>query len=308
MRLPVAIAVLALTGCASVDLAPVVGREPMDLRAETLACALEAAPGTVGFGASTIRSIRVDEAGLSLTIDVPAGEPRGVAVWIHGYMASSESTFGARERLAEAGFVVVSPDLPGHGGSAGIVADIDDFHEYGQSVAAVMLAATGAFEGPVVVVAHSLGAAAFLESRRVNEVPVAGVVLLAPLLRLRGQGVLRLGAALTGPFMKVLPGGIARGWFEAFVRWHRSLDGLPVLEAPVLLVASGRDSVIDARFAARLLGDKVRELETIIVAGLDHWEAERRPGSDALWIPVLRFLDQASGDRSLEFTLEGDEE
>jgi pimeloyl-ACP methyl ester carboxylesterase len=105
--------------------------------------------------------------------DLPQGSAP-IAVIVHGYTASSVIVGAAAEAIARAGFVVVVPDLPGHGRHVGDVAprnerlaqlddELDDVIGYARSLPA-------ADSRQLHLVGHSLGALAALRAAARHEV------------------------------------------------------------------------------------------------------------------------------------------
>jgi len=114
------------------------------------------------------------------------GQPRGVAVVYHGFLAHSQypTVRYAAELCSSAGFDVIAVDLPGHGkspGTRGYLPSADSVIEGGIIVAKH---AHDLYEGklPLFLVGSSLGGCiAVAVSTRLGE-KVAGAILLAPML------------------------------------------------------------------------------------------------------------------------------
>ena len=143
-------------------------------------------PETVDDGrAVTVRRARWtwprSEAGPSLVAEYvgPAeGPTRGTVVLVHG-LAQNRYTWRVQARsipaaLAEHGFASVNLELRGHGLSRQAGAgNARSFSEYVDDVARV----AASIDGPVVLMGHSLGAAACVGAA--TQVPVAGVIHIA---------------------------------------------------------------------------------------------------------------------------------
>jgi len=205
-------------------------------------------------------------------------------------MASIDSTRAARDRLKASGWIVLSIDLQGHGGSSGDRYDIEDFSEYGDAVRSLARLAREAWGGSIVVVAHSLGAAAAIEGLSGSADLVDAMVLVAPLLRLRHQGWIRLASSFASPRSGALPGGVPVGWLRAFLRWNRDLPSKVLAPVPVLQVDCAADTVVDSGFARGYLHARVPDYSRVVVPGADHWEIDKADASELLWGPIHAFL------------------
>ncbi len=217
--------------------------------------------------------------------------PDGVLL-LHGFTSAPSTMAPVAEALEQAGFVVETPLLPGHGTAWRDLASTPR--------AALTDAALAGWDGlarrcrTVGVAGISMGGALALQvaARR----PVTAAAVINPALRLRpGQGgAARLLWRLL-PSIGSIAGDIARDGVreEAYprtpVRGVAELDRLAAevraelgsVEAPVLLLRSAQDGVLPRAAAAslgeRLTGGSLREIvlrRSRHVATLDH-DAER---------------------------------
>ena len=228
-------------------------------------------------------------------------EPRGTVIFVHGYMARAESSLPAIRALAEGGWLVLAPDLPGHGRSGGDPLDIGSFDEYGRALGRVVGAATAAgLARPVALVGHSLGGAAILAYIEGGGRGAEAAVLLAPLLRIRAHGPASFGAAVAGIFSDRLPGGTSRSWFRAYRAWasrpHARLlsRSLSAPDAPRLIfLLMDRDEAL-SNGAATQLGRALAGLSAwgglSTLPGLGHWELDKADADPRLWAAVLESL------------------
>jgi len=122
--------------------------------------------------------------------------PIGVLL-IHGYSGSPDELRGMGARLAEAGHTVHGPLLAGHGGTPADLFGVT-WRDWLAS-AEQGLAQLQATCRTIVVCGFSAGA--LLALRLAAHVPLAGLILMAPALRLRGGALLRL----AGPLQHVMP-------------------------------------------------------------------------------------------------------
>lgn len=227
--------------------------------------------------------------------------PRGTVIFVHGYMARAESSLPAIRALAEGGWLVLAPDLPGHGRSGGDPLDIDSFDEYGRALGRVVDAASAAgLPRPVALVGHSLGGAAILSYLEGGGRGADAALLLAPLLRIRAHAPASFGAGVAGLFSDELPGGARRGWFRAYRAWasrpHARLlsRALSDSDAPRLgFLLMGRDEALSNAASARLgraLGGLAAWGGLSTLSGLGHWELDTADADPRLWAALLDSL------------------
>lgn len=230
-------------------------------------------------------------------------EPRGTVIFVHGYMARAESSLPAIRALAEGGWLVLAPDLPGHGRSGGDHLDIDSFDDYGRALSRVVGAASAAgLPRPLALVGHSLGGAVILSYLEEGGCRADAALLLAPLLRIRAHAPASIGAAVAGLFSDELPGGARRGWFRAYRAWasrpHARLlvQALSAPDAPRLgFLLMGRDEALSNAASARL-GRSLAGLAAwgglSTLSGLGHWELDKADADPQLWAALLDSLGE----------------
>ncbi|WP_451979310.1 acetoin dehydrogenase dihydrolipoyllysine-residue acetyltransferase subunit [Azospirillum endophyticum] len=102
-----------------------------------------------------------------------AGSSGPVHLLVHGFAGDRTAWANLASGLARAGRRAVMPDLPGHGATAIEAADVD-------GLAAAVTALAESLPGPLVLVGHSLGAAAAVHAARRLGDRVARLVLLTP--------------------------------------------------------------------------------------------------------------------------------
>lgn len=102
-----------------------------------------------------------------------AGSTGPVHLLVHGFAGDRTAWANLASGLARSGKRVVMPDLPGHGATAIEATDVD-------GLAAAVTALAESLPGPLVLVGHSLGAAAAVHAARRLGDRVARLVLLTP--------------------------------------------------------------------------------------------------------------------------------
>jgi len=117
-----------------------------------------------------------------------AAASRGTCLLLHGFAGSLDTWVGTAAMLAGDGFVVVAPDLPGHGASQ-VTADTP------QAIARMLADAWGhlGLTGPVHLIGHSMGGAIALLLAAAQPQRLASLTLVAPL---------GLGGTVDGSFLQ----------------------------------------------------------------------------------------------------------
>jgi alpha-beta hydrolase superfamily lysophospholipase len=122
----------------------------------------------------------------------PDGAAKGVLIFYHGGGANMRGYGGLADGVRRAcGYAVLTPDIRGHGRSAGPRGFAPTPQTVWADVDAAVAWAGGTYPGvPVFVGGHSSGGGLALNwaaQRRADAPPVAGLVLLAPLLSARAE-------------------------------------------------------------------------------------------------------------------------
>lgn len=236
--------------------------------------------GSTGAAGAEVLSLPLKGgASLPLAVEVvlPTGPPRGVVMMLHGYLASAAEFPFTRDWFVARGWVYVTLDLPGHGGSGGLRHDIDSFGTYGDAVALwLKWVEHQGWPGPRVLLAHSLGAAAALDALRRPDTPRPDrVVFCAPLLRTTWFGPLVVADALVGWWLPGLLGsdyGARAHWFLALQRWlHALAEDKTALPLALTVYCGDGDSVVEAGWNRRELTRLVPGLRWVTLPGRDHW-------------------------------------
>ncbi|WP_084515286.1 alpha/beta hydrolase [Nocardia acidivorans] len=138
---------------------------------------------------------------------LPEGEPRAVAVIVHGYAEHSGRYAHVAERLNAAGIAAYALDHTGHGRSEGTKANIVSLDGAADNVRSLLDIATREYPGlPRFVIGHSMGGltVAYLATRA--PLDVAGVVLSGPAIVVdAGNAVQKLFAPIVSKLAPTLP-------------------------------------------------------------------------------------------------------
>lgn len=129
---------------------------------------------------------------------LPDGEPRAVAVIVHGYAEHSGRYAHVARRLTEAGFAAYALDHTGHGRSAGSKANIDSLDGAADNVQQLLDTASAKHPGlPRFVIGHSMGGLTVAYFATRAPIDVTGIALSAPAIVIdAGNAVQKLLAPL----------------------------------------------------------------------------------------------------------------
>src|SRR5919198_2147354 len=259
--------------------------------------------------------------GLAYREAVPAGEPRGSVLCVHGYPESSYMWRSLLEACADAGWRAVAPDLPGYGDSPSAPP-----HTWERAVDALERFHRALGLGPVVLVVHDWGGLIGLRwacdrPGRLRALAISDTGFfadgkwhgLAQAMRTEGQGEEIVGAMTRAGFgamlAQVAPGIDAAAideYFKAFtddvrrrgqLELYRSGDfeklrpyegRLAALGVPALLLWGEDDPFAPVagahRFAAELPGARLE-----VLAGTGHFLFDEAPADSAR--AMVGFLD-----------------
>jgi pimeloyl-ACP methyl ester carboxylesterase len=208
---------------------------------------------------SMIRERRVELAGsttrvLELETDGPASGP--ALVLLHGWGDSADSWRPVLGRLAARGRAAIALDLPGFGEAAPLAPDEPILPQLDATLAAAIeREAKRSAAGSVVIAGNSLGGCAALRAAERRDLPVAGVVPIAPaglqmarwFAVIEGEALLRLLLAAPVP----VPELIVR---EVVGRVYRGLAFARPGEVDPAVVASFTRHIRSRDAVTRLLG------------------------------------------------------
>lgn len=175
----------------------------------------------------------------------PMGPVRAALVIQHGLKSYSGAYAEFANRLARRGYAVYGLDMRGHGRSAGRRATLDNFEDLVNDLATVVNQVLAEEKGhPVFVLGHSVGGAVVTLYVLERRPPIAGLILLAPAIRIDRMPLEAAATPLVATLLPNLP--LVDVPDEAFSR------------SPEVVRSMGRDPLIyhpagPARTAAGLL-------------------------------------------------------
>ena len=259
-------------------------------------------PGTRVLGMVDCESCRL---GCVLLLG-PASPPRGTIVALHGYNAYSAFNLSALYRLAENGWAVVAVDLPGHGNSSGTRGYIGDFSEYADSVRDIVrwIGDQKAYDlpRPLVLLGHSTGGAAALETLWDHPEGIDRAVLVAPLIEPRHftltSTIARVSSAFSpyGPIPGAKQGYLCFDrmpfeWVKALARWRSGLKMRPAIDIPILVVQGDADRSVDCNANLRAISAIAPKAEVQVLTGRGHVLLDRSDAQEETLAAVESFLD-----------------
>ncbi|MET9490089.1 lysophospholipase [Nocardia sp. NPDC006630] len=224
---------------------------------------------------------------------LPEGDPRAVAVIVHGYAEHSGRYAHVAKRLNDAGVAAYALDHIGHGRSDGGNGNVESLDGAADNVQTLLDLATAAHPGlPHFVIGHSMGGltTAYLATRA--PLDVTGVVL-------------------SGPAIVIPAGNVVQRTLAPFV--SRFLPNLPVLKLDSTLVsrdpevvrAYDTDPLVHHGGVPARTGGEMLRAGTFVLAHLDRLTAPllvQHGAADGLASPTgadLLERDAASKDKTV---------
>ncbi|MBC5800933.1 MAG: alpha/beta hydrolase [Candidatus Eremiobacteraeota bacterium] len=228
---------------------------------------------------------------------------RPAIVFVHGLVVASDAIVPTAERLAP-WFDVYAPDLPGFGRSAATET---------LSIAQLARAVQGCIESlkleRVTVVGHSFGCQVVAHFMRDRPARVAAVVLQAPsvdaaartlhqqIRRIRVNSARERATALEAISRRdYRRAGFARCWGTLRQSLEDAIeDNVATIDAPALVVCGGRDPVVPARWARRLV-DLLPQGELLVIPDATHSVPFTQP--EAFAAAISGFIASHCGNRA----------
>lgn len=225
--------------------------------------------------------------------------PKGTLVVVHGYY-DHVGIFNHAIRFAlERNLAVIAFDLPGHGLSSGVPAEIDSFNQYGDVLAEVLRQSQALMPQPLHALGQSTGCAVLMNYlwryEYAHAVPVfEKMVLCAPLIVARGWGLGKYVYAVVHHFMDRLKRGATTSshnqqfndfinntdplqakylsikWVGAMKAWNEAFRCFSVLPKEVLIVQGTGDMTVDWRYNVPLIQQKLPNSKLVVIEGAGH--------------------------------------
>lgn len=137
----------------------------------------------------------------------PEGNPRGLVVIHHGLKSHSQHYEEIAQRLNREGYAVYAFDMRGHGRSEGQRASLDDFTQLTEDLDRFIALARSkeSADLPLFLMGHSVGGCVVTLYTLTYQPKLAGLVVLAPALRVDGPILLPAGAPLAATLTPNFP-------------------------------------------------------------------------------------------------------
>ncbi len=247
---------------------------------------------------------------------------QGTVILVHGYYDHAGIWKNLLRHLLDRHYSVAILELPGHGLSSGDRVSICNFSEYRMAVHDFVSLCQPNLDGPLHIVAHSMGAgvtADYLLSCETDAID-GKVVFLAPLIKPAHERISVFGRAMASPFCSSLP-----RWFrenssdEAFLRfvendplqekhlpltfckamhaWSMDMPGREPTERGVLIIQGTSDTTVDWRFNLRFMKEKFPNADFELIPGAGHQLANE---SVLLRSKVFELIDAYIADNPLD--------
>jgi len=219
----------------------------------------------------------------------------GTVFFLHGYFDHVGSHGHTIRALVDVGYAVVAFDLPGHGLSGGPRAEVEAIPDYARALRAVLAAVAGEVPAPWHFVGHSAGCTAVLDPLLGGEeLPFAGIVLVAPLVRSAWWGASCFCSEVAGWFVEDIERHVPVGsadpeierlrryedplqhdrfplrWFEALEAWQERIEDAAPVEREILVVQGDEDRTIAWRWNLEFIEDKFSAAEVRRIPGGHH--------------------------------------
>ena len=225
----------------------------------------------------------------------PAGAQATVLI-LHGYFDHSGIMKHLIRNCLKRQLAVVCFDLPGHGLSSGVTANIDDFSEYAEVLDDVIRFCRPFIPGTISAVGHSAGSAVLFEYLYQHQGEAnlpARVIMVAPLVRHAYWYVSKAHYYLAKPFLHAYPrpfrtnssdpqflaalrndplegNEIPLTWLGALYAWNRKIEDYERFAAQVMVIQGTADAVVDWEFNLNFLKAKLPMVEVITIDGGRH--------------------------------------
>lgn len=226
-------------------------------------------------------------------------EPVGNVLLVHGYY-DHVGLYGTIVRFCQSQQLnLVAFDLPGHGLSSGIRADIQDFSHYERVFTQVYHTARHSLKGRWFAIGQSTGGA-ILASYLLHQRPLPGVdgpdhvALLSPLLKPMGWRIGQYLTPVARMFIDTLPRHfrhdgnnlafshflekddplqshhLSLNWVSALSRWIVDVEKQPALHYPLSLLQGDCDTTVDWQYNVPRYQSLFPTLQLRVMAGGHH--------------------------------------
>jgi pimeloyl-ACP methyl ester carboxylesterase len=163
---------------------------------------------------------------------------------------------------------------------------------------------------PFVLLGHSAGGAAALETLWSEPASADAAILVAPLVRPMRMALAGLGALVLAPFVHTVPPfgaeedylGVAHlplSWVRALSRWESRFSERPSIEVPILIIQGEDDDFLDWRHGLEVIARSAPRAETHILAGVGHIPFDTKEAQERALTLIIPFLSTLEAPDSM---------
>jgi alpha-beta hydrolase superfamily lysophospholipase len=200
--------------------------------------------------------------------------PRGTVVLLHGIHSHGGELLHVARQFRDAGYHVAVPDLRGHGRSSGDWVTFGVRESVDLSILIDELETAGRLFRPLIVLGHSLGAAAALlcaaDDRRVDALVLSGCYTsMREVVPATAQHVAPLVMAVHGQDIQsmITSAAVKAGFVPEMAS---PLRAAPRVQVPVLLVHGAEDRFTPPDHSRQLKEAMGGPVELVLISGADH--------------------------------------
>lgn len=245
----------------------------------------------------------------------------GTVLLIHGYYDHAGVLAHIIRDLAKHGYTVAVYDQPGHGLSSGQPATITDFAEYVRVFEDFQQLCQTHLEGPIHLVAHSMGCAIATDYLLTNPPPdyVGGIIFLAPLIRSTAWHLASFGLHLAGGTLDRVPRTFRKNssdeaflkfmkddplqardvplqWSRALHAWNDRILKCGSSNLPLKIIQGTQDGTVDWQYNMRFLKEKFPNSAALMIKnGAHQLPNESLPVRKTVLAAIAQHLENARG-------------
>lgn len=236
--------------------------------------------------------------------------------FLHGYLDHSGLGFHLVNALVDAGYTVITLDLPGHGLSTGKEADIDSFSHYREVLHDIIDATKDTVSGKRTILCHSTGCAAAMDYCNHYRNDDTAYYFIAPLVRSYRWHLSKAGIPVASLFTDTMPrrkGGATSDdamnelkksepfsidhfplhWVEELIKWNKTVESIKPCKARLVIFQGTEDTVVDWRYNVEFLQNKFTNSKVYMIQNSLHCIHYER---DELRSPFFsQLLDEMNG-------------
>ena len=237
-----------------------------------------------------------ESAGFTLAANLyePA-QYQATVVLLHGYLNHSGQFRHLIRHLLDNQYAVAVFDLPGHGLSSGLQADIDSFDQYIAVTQDFLTEVKGRLSGAFHVIGFSAGAAILIEMLLENSADdFDRIVLAAPLIHWaayeQSKATYKVYRSFTDKIARfhrknssdkeylvfnktqdyLHSRHLSLKWVKALFDWNEKIEPMGSCDREVLVIQGDKDGTVDWKYNMKLMGEKFPDAQIKMIPGANH--------------------------------------